>query len=96
MPLKAPSTLQDVETGHLDLHTLFEEKDEDVEFLGFDISPATENGNNNIPELISLFSVTDDEDEDFLGFLNGRSIFQNINLSSIFLDETNENEFLGF
>ena len=96
MPLKVSSTPQNVETGCLDLHTLFEDEDEDIEFFGFDISSGTDNGINNIPELISLFSATDDEDEDFFGFFNGSITFENVNLSFLFLDETDENEFLGF
>ena len=54
------------------IHILFEDGDEDIEFFGLDISPGTDNGINNVPELISLCYTTNDED--FFGFVNAQKL----------------------
>ena len=94
MPARSTHTVNNNETDQLDLYTLFQsDEDEGQEFLGFDLQ--AENQVQAYIELGLIFSTTGTEEE-FTGFTDLDNTPSTPNLSSVFLDDSNLNEFFGF
>ena len=90
-PKKRTRNHEATEIALLDLNTLFNEEDDEGEFFGFDIPPPADEF-NTLTELNTIFSTSSDNEE-FYGFRNTSQI---LNLASIFHDESNDSDFLGF
>ena len=90
MPPKKKHTNRKNELEQLNLSTLFDTDDEDVEFFGFDSPEIIEH--ISFQELQEIFSSTGDE-ENFPGFGNTSN---DSDLNAIFQNESSTDEFFGF
>ena len=90
LPPKKRNNVQKETEEVLDLNFLFESDDENEEFFGFNVS--IENVNSTFTDLMHIFNTSSSDDE-FTGFTNAP---RNYDLTSLFLNDSNDSDFLGF
>ena len=90
LPPKRTSKIVNETNEVLDLNLLFETNDENEEFFGFDVPVG--NVSTTFSDLVQIFN-TSSSDDNFVGFSNTP---RNSDLNSLFMDDSNDNEFFGF